>query len=52
MGKHNSKKKADEKKVVRSAYSGRICNGRDVILTSEAVEYLKKIGYTVKLPKK
>lgn len=51
MGKHKSKKQADEKKVIRSAYSGRICNGRDVILTFEAVDYLKKLGYEVKPPK-
>lgn len=48
MGKHNSKKKADQKKVIRSIYSGRICNGRDVILTDEAVDFLKKQGYHIK----
>lgn len=48
MGKHNSKKRSDQKKIIRSVYSGRICNGRDVILTDEAVDFVKKQGYIVK----
>lgn len=50
MGKHNSKKQSDEKKVKRSSYTGRIVNGRDVILTDEAEEYLKKMGYKIIKP--
>jgi len=50
MGKTKSKKQAEEKKIKKSAYTGRIVNGKDVILTDEAEEYLKKMGYKVIKP--
>lgn len=40
-------KKQDESKIKRSALTGRIVNGRDVILTSEVEDYLKKNGYII-----
>lgn len=33
--------------VKRSAYSGAVVNGSDVILVSEAIEYVIKSGYIV-----
>lgn len=39
------------KNTIRSALSGKIINGREVILTSEAVEYVKKMGYIVRVPR-
>lgn len=50
MGKTKSKKHAEAKKVVRSSYSNRVCNGRDIIIVDEAEEYLKKMGYKVIKP--
>lgn len=50
MGKSKSKKQANEKKKLKSDYSGRIINNREVILTDEAEEYLKKMGYKVIKP--
>lgn len=40
MGKNHKKRN-----LIRSAYSGKIINGREVILTAEAEEYLKQMGY-------
>lgn len=37
--------KRQNNKIKRSAVSGRIINGKEVILTSEAVDYLMKNGY-------
>lgn len=37
--------KKSEKKIQRSVLSGRIVNGRDVILASEAKDFVKKMGY-------
>lgn len=42
---------AKEKKHKRSALSGKIINGRDVIMVEEASEYLKKQGFTI-IPQK
>jgi len=50
MGKTKSKKQAEQKKIKKSAYTGRIVNGKDVILVDEAEEYLKKIGYKIIRP--
>jgi len=50
MGKSKSKKQAEEKKIKKSAYTGRIVNGKDVILIDEAEEYLKKMGYKIIKP--
>lgn len=50
MGKTKSKKQAEEKKVKKSDYSGRIINGKEVIIVDEAEEYLKKLGYKVIKP--
>lgn len=51
MGKTKSKKNYENnKKIKRSCYTGRIVNGRDVILSDEAEEYLKKQGYKVIKP--
>lgn len=36
------------KNLQRSALSGKIINGREVIMTEEAIEYVKKMGYIVK----
>lgn len=41
MGKTKSKRKKNEKKVNRSCISGRVINGRDSILVSEIMDYLK-----------
>jgi hypothetical protein len=35
------------KKLIRSDLSGKIINGHSVILTEEAIDYVKKKGYTV-----
>lgn len=40
----------EKKNAVRSALTGRIINGREVILTEEALDYVKKMGYTVRPP--
>jgi len=50
MGKTKSKKHAENKKVLKSSYSGRIANGREIILVDEAEEYLKKMGCKVIKP--
>jgi hypothetical protein len=39
--------KFKKKDLKRSAHSGRIINGREAILTAEAVEYVKTMGYRV-----
>jgi len=36
------------KNIQRSALSGKIVNGREVVMTEEAIEYVKKLGYIVK----
>src|SRR3989304_8502106 len=38
------------KNVIRSALSGKIINGREVVLTEEAIEYVKKMGLIVEKP--
>lgn len=35
------------KRTIRSAMSGKIINGGECILTSEALDYVKKMGYQV-----
>jgi len=40
-------KKKDKRKIVRSSLTGKVVNGREVIMTDEAIEYVKKQGYKV-----
>lgn len=47
MGNNKNRKK----NKMRSALSGRIINGKEVILVSEAKEYLKKQGYEIRMQK-
>ena len=46
----NHKNFKRNKNLIRSALTGRIINGKECILTEEAPEYLKKMGYIVKNP--
>jgi hypothetical protein len=48
MTKRNNK----DRRIIRSDLSGKAVNGKDVILTSEAEEYLKVNGYKVISPAK
>jgi hypothetical protein len=50
MGKTKSKQKQNEKNIIRSDLTGRVINGRDVILTEEAEDYLKMMGYKIIKP--
>jgi len=47
MGKTKSKKDNNSKKIMRSCLTGRITNGRDIILVTEAEDYLKMKGYHI-----
>lgn len=38
------------KKLIRSDLSGKIINGKSVILTEEAIEYVKQMGYVISIP--
>jgi len=39
------------KRIVRSALTGKVINGSEVIKVNEVVEYAKKLGYTVISPR-
>ena len=41
------KRKGKEKQVQRSILSNRVTNGKSVVLCSEAIEYVKKMGFSV-----
>lgn len=38
------------KTLIRSDLSGKVVNGKSVILTEEAIEYVKQMGYEVSIP--
>lgn len=50
MGKTKSKQKQNEKNIIRSDLTGRVVNGRDVILAEEAEDYLRMMGYKIIKP--
>lgn len=49
MGKRHDNK---SKREIRSIMSGRVINSNEAILCSEAVDYVKKLGYILVMPKK
>lgn len=49
-GKTKSKRQQEKRKIIRSSYTGRVANGREIILVKEAEEYLKKQGYHIIKP--
>lgn len=44
------KQKKHMKSIVRSQYSGKVLNGKPVILCSEAIDFIKSKGYEVISP--
>lgn len=50
MGKSYTKQLHEKKNIKRSSLTGRIINGRDVILCEEAEDFLKKHGYKIIRP--
>jgi hypothetical protein len=48
MTKTNKKNHKRNKNLIRSTLTGKIINGREAILTEEAIEYVRKMGYIVK----
>lgn len=47
MSKNASRRLKERKGIIYSVFSGKPVHGHDVILASEAIDYVKKMGYSV-----